>query len=322
VPAPPVYQPVVGWTGLYWLTSSYNPSINGHVYSFTRNPATDTRLLRVYAKDLYPQVRTVEDILIGAYYGLFGGAQLVSITPKGISYPEVMQSITLGGYTFSVPYGKVMVYAQGRFYSVAEAFRQGVLANEAIAAIAGLFNSAAPPALPALTPEQALRIKEDFLRSLEPEYYVNALANNVYLRLRRDGTVDFNAAGAAIWAGPDGAIGTLDDRVLTLREGSFFYEESPGVWRFVVSRYHYEDPRWAAWDTPTTTTAAPTTTTGPTGSIAGSTSTTTSPFLTTGGPDAPPKTGVPLNAGLFACVAALFMGCLYCGYRVAKKEKA
>jgi len=315
-----VYQPVQGWTGLYKEFTFPNHFIR-HVYSFTRNPETDTLLLDVYAKDRYPLAQTVEDILIGTYYGIFNDARLLSVTPRGGSYPEVMQSITLGGYTFSVPYGKVMVYARERFYSIAEAFAQSILRGEDIAAIAGIFNSAALPTLPTLTSEQALRIKEDFLKSLEPDYYVNALQNNVYLRLNREGRVpvDFAAAGAAIWAGPDRTIGTADDRALVLREGSFFYEESPGVWRFVVSRFAYEDPRWAALDTAPTTTAPTTSTTGPTGSIATST---TNGFLTTTDTEGPPKTGVPFNAGLLVCVALLLMGCVYCGYRVFKKERA
>jgi len=316
LPPAPIYQPVAGWAGLYWQSSSFLPHINGYVYSFTRQPQTDPLLLRVYAKDLFPQVKAVGDITILKYFGSFNNADLVLTALKGISYPQVVQSVTLGGHAFTLPStGDLLVHAQNRVYTLAEAFERSVLTNESIAAIAGLLGSASP-ALPTLTPEQALKIKEDILKGLEPEYYVNALQNNVYLRLKRDGTVDFGAANAAIWAGPDSVIGTADDKVLTLREGSFFYQESSGVWKFVVSRYDYEDIRWATL-VPITTTAPVTSTT-----VGSGVSSTTNGFLTTGGTEGPPKTGVPLNAGLMVCVAALLMGCMYCGYRLFKKEKA
>ena len=309
------YKPVEGWAGVYWQTGPSFQDIDGYIYSFTRNPATDPLTLRVYAKN----AKSIEDVSILKYFGAFNGADLVLTALQGVSYPQAIQSVEIAGYTFPVPStGSLMVHAQDRVRSLAEAFAQNILRSEHIAAIAGIFNSAAAPSLPTLTDAQALKIKEDILRSLEPEFYVNALNNNVYVRLNRDGTADFNAAGAVIWAGADGIIGTADDKVLVLREGSFFYEESPGVWKFVVSRYDYVDPRWATIVAPTTT-AAPTTTV--TGSIE-PTTTTTNGFLTTGDADPPPKTGVPLNAGLFVCVAALFMGCVYCGYRLFKKERA
>ena len=138
-------------------------------------------------------------------------------------------------------------------------------------------------------------------------YYFEVLKNNVHLALRQNGMFDVDDA---IWAGPDGLFGTADDQVAVLRAGSFFYEEKPGEWKFLVSRYDYVDARWSKTAKPTTT-AAPTTTI----------ETTTDNFLN-GGSEAPPKTGVPLSAGLWVCVAVLLMGCLYCGYRVLRKERA
>ena len=316
------YTPVAGWTGLY-KRSPAPPSGGEFVYSFTRNPATDPLLLRVYAKSTCPEVITPADITILKYYGAFNGADLVLMALKGVSCPAAVRSVTVGGYMFTLPAaGELFVCARNSCYSLAEAYeRQGILRAEDIVALAGIINAAAPT-LPTLSAAQEQKIKQDFLGCLEPEYYVNALHNNVYARLSRDGTADFNTAGAVIWAGPDAVIGTADDKVLVLREGSYFYEESAGVWKFVVSRYDYEDPRWANIVTPTTTTAAPTTsTTGPTGSI--ETTTTTNGYLTTAnGDDGPPKTGVPFHTGLWVCVAVLFMGCAYCGYRVVKKERA
>ena len=311
LPPPPVYTPVAGWTGVYRQTSAFLPSIDGYVYSFTANPATDPLLLRVYAKTTW----FPDDIRLASYFGSYNNAQLVLMALKGVTYPE---SVTVGGRTIRFPFGgALMIYAQDRFYTLAEAFAQNILRSEHIAAIAEIFDLSVLPDYPPLTAAQLLKLKEDFLKGLEPEYYVNALQNNVYLRLRRDGRADFAEPGAAIWAGPDLTIGTLDDRALTLREGSFFYEESPGVWKFVVSRFAYEDSRWAAWDTAPTTTAPTTSTTG---SI--ETSSTTNGFLTTTDTEGPPKTGVPFNAGLLVCVALLFLGCVYCGYRVFKKERA
>jgi len=216
--------------------------------------------------------------------------------------------------------GELVVRAGDRCTSLAAAYeREGLLRKEDIAAIAAILGAAAPT-LPAFTPVQELKLKEDFLKLFEPEYYVNALKNNVYIRLNRDGTADFTGAGAVIWAGPDGTIGTVDDKVLVLREGSFFYEESAGVWKFVVSRCDYADPRWAATAPPATVSCPSTAcTTGPTGCIE---TTSSCGFLTTCVIDPPPKTGVSFNAGLFVCVAALFMGCIYCGYRLVKKERA
>jgi len=310
------YTPVTGWTGLYKRSPALASFPGEYAYSFTRNPETDSRLLPVYAKTS----RVLEDISIVNHYGAYNNAELVLIALRGVAYPTVIQSVTLGGRTFSLPSGgALMAYAQNRFYSLAEAFAQNILRGEDIATIADIFSRPVPPDYPPLSAAQALKIKEDFLKGIESEYYVNALKNNVYVRLRRDGKADFGEPGAAIWAGPDLAVGTADDRTLVLREGSFFYEESPGVWRFVVSRFDYEDPRWAAWEAAPTTTAPTTSTSGPTGSIVTST---TNGFLTTTDTEGPPKTGVPFNAGLFVCVALLFMSCLYCGYRVVKKERA
>jgi len=321
---PPVYAPVPGWTGLFWQSNAAQPASNRFVYSFTRSPATDSLNLHVYAKDLHPQVKAAGDITIDSIYGLLNNVQLVSVSLKGVFYPTVMETITLGGYTFQIPYGRLMVYAQDRLYTITEAFEKNILTKESIAQIAGMFGSAAtPPSLTIITPtsEWLLKIKEDILKSLEPEYYVNALKNNVYLLLKRDGTADFSKA---IWAGPDNEIGTADDRALTLRDGSYFYEESVGVWKFVVSRFDYVDPRWAPLYA-VTTTAAPTTTAATTSGSTGSVSPTTTTencYLTTGDSVIPPKTGVPMSMGLLLCVAALFMACIYCGYRLFRRERA
>ena len=316
------YTPVAGWTGLY----KRSPALTSgeFIYSFTRNPATDSPLLRVYAKSTCPEVKAVGDITILKYYGAFNGADLVLMALKGVSCPAAVRSVTVGGYMFTIPAaGELYVCARNSCYSLAEAYeRQGILRAEDIVAMAGIINAAAPT-LPTLTPAQELKIKQDFLGCIEPEYYVNVLRNNVYARLNRDGTADFNTAGAVIWAGSDAVIGTVDDKILVLREGSYFYEESAGVWKFVVSRYDYEDPRWAGIVMPTTTTTAPTTTTtGPTGGIEPTTTTTNGYLTTANGGEGPPKTGVPRGAGLWVCMAVLFMGCAYCGYRVIKKERA
>ena len=311
------YRAVAGWTGLYEEFTAHNDVLFfiRHVYSFTRHPETD-RLLGVVARArdaVYPQVQTVEDIFIDTYYGTFNNAQLVSLSLKGVFYPAEMESVTLGGYTFRVPYGKMLVYDQERFYSLATAYAQGVLRKEDIAAIANIFNSAAMPTLPALTPAQALKIKEDFLGSVNPlKYYVHVFNNNVYCRLTPDGLFDINDA---VWLGPDGEFGTADDKIPVLRAGSFFYEESPGVWKFLVSRFDYADLRWATVVTTPTTTA-------PTTSATGAIETTTNDFLNTGDQGGPPKTGASFNVGLLVCVAALFMGCMYCGYRLFRKERA
>jgi len=144
------------------------------------------------------------------------------------------------------------------------------------------------------------------------KYYFEVLKSNVYLALRQNGMFDIDDA---IWAGPDKIFDTADDKAAVLRAGSLFFEEKPGEWKFLVSRYDYVDSRWANSTYPTTTS---TTTTGATGTI----ETTTNGFLTTRGDTMPPKTGVPFNAGLLVCVAVLFMGCLYCGYRLTRKERA
>lgn len=145
----------------------------------------------------------------------------------------------------------------------------------------------------------------------DDRYYFEVLRNNVYLALTRGGLFDVNDA---VWAGPDGNFGTVDDRIAVLRAGSFFYEEKPGEWKFLASRFDYVDSRWSRLVEPTT---------APTAGSTGSIETTTDGFLTTGNNNGmPPKTGVPFSAGLFVCVAALFMGCVYCGYRLLRKEQA
>ncbi|MCL2495141.1 MAG: NPCBM/NEW2 domain-containing protein [Oscillospiraceae bacterium] len=321
------YQPVPGWVGLYWRFTAPQPGSDGVFYSFTRQPQTDPLLLHVYAKPPYPEVKGIGDVQIHSMFGLLNNSvQFVAATLKGA--PSQAEPITLGGYSFSLPYNLLMVISQDRLYTLAEAFQRGILTKEAIAALVGHINNVTPPvgiALITPTSEWALQIRENILeslKSLEPEFYVNALKNNVYLLLKRDGTADFNAA---IWAGPDNEIGTADDKVLTLRSGSYFYEESAGVWKFVVSRFDYVDPRWAAQDA-VTTTAAPTTTapatSGSTGSVSPTTTTAVNGFLTTGQGSIPPKTGVPMHMGLLLCVAALFMACVYCGYRLFRKERA
>lgn len=144
-------------------------------------------------------------------------------------------------------------------------------------------------------------------------YYFEALRGGVYLALRRNGNFD---AENAVWAGPDGVFATPDDRAAILRAGSYYCEESPGEWRFLAAAADFIDPRWAgAVPATTATTAAPAVTTG-------FAETTTNDYLSTGGADGPPKTGLPFNAGLLACVAVLFLGCVYCGFRLFRKEYA
>jgi len=141
-------------------------------------------------------------------------------------------------------------------------------------------------------------------------YYFEALINDVYLALRQNGTFDVDDA---VWAGPDGLFGTADDRTAVLRTGSFFYEEKPGEWKLLASRYDYADLRWSLFVYPTT--AATTTT------AAGTIETTANEFLSAG-ELAPPKTGAPFNTGLLVSLAVLLMGCFYCGCRVLRKERA
>ena len=142
------------------------------------------------------------------------------------------------------------------------------------------------------------------------KHYFEVLKNDVYLTLRRNGTFDVTDA---VWAGHDGRFGTADDRAAILREGSFYYEEKPGEWKFLVSRYDFVDSRWSQ-SVHTTTTAVTTT-------VTGTIESTTNDFLD-GGANGPPKTGVPFNMGLLVCVAVMLMGFLYCGYRVLRKERA
>ena len=322
------YYSVPGYLGLYIVfntqpvipsTPLYMPVPSGeYVYSFTRKPDTDV-LLPVYAKYGPSQVADMDDITILKYYGSFNNLDLVLVSQKGISYPAVEQSITLGGHTFKVPsVGTLMVNAAEHLYPLAAAFDvQGLLRAEDIAAIAALFNAAALPTLPTLTAAQELAIKQNFLR-WPSKYYVHVLKNNVYFALQPNGTYD---AGDAVWLGPDGKFNTADDKVAVLREGSYFYEETPGVWKFLVSQFDYADIRWASAVQPTTATTAPSTSTSEATSTTEVTSTTDG-FLTTKEQTGPPKTGVPASLGLMVCVALLFMGCAYCGYRLVRKEHA
>lgn len=141
------------------------------------------------------------------------------------------------------------------------------------------------------------------------KYYFQVLKSDIYLALKNNGTFDIDDA---VWAGPDKTFGTADDKVPVLREGSYFYEESAGVWKFITARFDYLDSRWTV---PVTTTTAVTTTT------TGAATTTTNGFFTMGSVSAMPKTGVPVNMGLLVCAALLFMGCAYCGYRLIRKER-
>ena len=150
------------------------------------------------------------------------------------------------------------------------------------------------------------------------KYYFGLLKNDVYVALTPNGMYDIDDA---IWAGPDKIFGSPDDKVAVRKAfepgNSLFYEESPGVWKFLVHCRDFVDSRWnTIYIDPTnpTTTTAPTST----GTIG---TTTTGGFLTTGDPGGPPKTGVPFNPGLLVCIAALFMGCAYCGYRLLRKER-
>jgi len=320
------YYGVPGYLGLYMVFNA-QPSMSGvqvpmpvptgeYVYSFTRKPDTDT-LLPVYAKYGASQVAGAEDINILKYYGSFNNLDLVLISQKGVTYPAAAQSVTLGGYTFNLPStGALMVLTPDHLFPLAAAFDvQGLLRAEDIAAIAAMFNMPALPALPTLTAAQELKIKENFLK-WPSKYYVHALKNDVYFALLPNGKCDVNDA---IWLGPDGKFNTADDRAAVLREGSYFYEESPGVWKFLASRFDYADTRWASvMETTTATTLPSTSTAAPTSTGI----TTTDGFFSSGQQNGPPKTGVPANLGLMVCVALLFMGCAYCGYRLLRKENA
>lgn len=149
------------------------------------------------------------------------------------------------------------------------------------------------------------------------KYYVMLLKNDVYVALKPGKDVfDMNDV---IWAGQDQEFDTVaDNRVAVLRSGSYFYETETGVWKFLASRYDYNDYFLSKQVFPTTVPWASTSVT----SSASEASSTSVAFFSTGYSDMMPKTGVPANVGLWACLAALFMGCIYCGYRILRKERA
>ncbi len=150
----------------------------------------------------------------------------------------------------------------------------------------------------------------------DSKYYVMPLKNDIYVALKQSAAAFPFDWDDAIWAGADKIFNTADDKVASLKDGSYFYEEKAGVWKFLVSRFDYLDSLWNEYFiavTTTTSTAAQTSSTD---------YSTSNPILTTGNTIVYPKTGTPLRYGLVIFVVILFAGCAFCGFKLLRKENA
>ena len=92
---------------------------------------------------VYSKVPTEEDkamLYVSLYYGNYNGA--VPFLMGGESSATVMTVEKIAGYTFLYPdSNKIQVWKSGQFYSMEQAYENGFLTADQIAAIAYLFNA-------------------------------------------------------------------------------------------------------------------------------------------------------------------------------------
>jgi hypothetical protein len=111
--------------------------------------AIEQRVIQDF-KDAFPDsVDPRYGCYISGYYGTYNGCVAVSITRPGIPHPDVVWDETIAGITlYDIDYPtKPLVWKDGRFYTgyeytsgVKEAYDSGLLAEDDVRSIAGLFN--------------------------------------------------------------------------------------------------------------------------------------------------------------------------------------
>ena len=180
---------------------------------------------------------------------------------------------------------------------------------------------------------------------LGDKFYVSYPYTGIYQVVQPGGTL---SVVGGIWAGPDGVLGTADDLEINgvdvkFENGLFWLKSAiDGMWGLIPNLNigngnnignNNNNGDTNNGDTNNNTNNnnnnGSSNTTNPAGNSTGNgqnptgnggETSSTNPFFTGGGSSTFPDTGRKLNTWIMACIAVLFMGAIYCGYRLFRKE--